>query len=414
MEAIIISIGDELLIGQVQNTNASHISAELTAVGIQVRQVYTIADNKADILETLDIASNHGDVIICTGGLGPTKDDITRDALCTYFNCGIKTDTTALADITRIFAGRDLGLTELNRKQADIPSASTALRNEVGTAPGMWFSKGDKDFFFMPGVPFEMKKMLEEQIIPQLKKRAGGIHIIYRTVLTMGMGESFLSERLSEWESSLPQHIKLAWLPDAGIVKLRLTASGTDKKFLEDGISQHIEKLQKIIPELIFGYDGDTLQSIIGKLLLKRNMTVATAESCTGGRIAHLITSVPGSSAYFTGSVVAYDNAVKTGILGVQEDTIIEQGAVSEAVVMQMAEGVKQLFKTDFAVATSGIAGPSGATEGKPVGTTWIAVAGPEETIAIRVQFGDNRGRNISRASLYALNLLRKNIIKIF
>jgi nicotinamide-nucleotide amidase len=289
-----------------------------------------------------------------------------------------------------------------------------ALRNEVGTAPGMWFSKAGKDFFFLPGVPFEMKKMLEEQVIPNLKKRSGSIHIIYRTVLTMGMGESFLSERLSEWESSLPQHIKLAWLPDAGIVKLRLTASGTDIDFLESGISENIEKLQNIIPELIFGFDGDTLQSIVGKLLLESNMTVATAESCTGGRIAHLITSIPGSSAYFTGSVVAYDNAIKTGILGVDEVDISEQGAVSEAVVRQMADGVRRLFKTDYAVATSGIAGPSGATEGKPVGTTWIAVAGPKETIAIRVQFGDNRGRNISRASLYALNLLRKSILKIF
>lgn len=414
MDAAIISIGDELLIGQVNNTNASWISRQLTASGIRVIQVFTIADAKSDIIRTLELAAQTAEIIICTGGLGPTKDDITREALCAYFEAGIKTDANALEDISRIFAARGLEVTALNRKQADVPDNCRVLRNEIGTSPGMWFTKGSCDYFFLPGVPFEMEQMMQLQVIPELKKRSDGIHIIYRTVLTMGMGESFLSERLADWEDAMPQNVTLAWLPEPGIIKLRLTACGARREQLEMLVNEKITELQRLIPELIFGYDDDTLESVIGQLLITKEMTVSTAESCTGGNIAHLITSVPGSSAYFMGAVVAYDNSIKSKLLGVDAAMLQAYGAVSEPVVRQMAEGAKVLFNTDYAVATSGIAGPAGATEGKPVGTTWVAVAGPEKTIALHFLLGDNRGRNIRRASLSALNALRKSILENF
>jgi nicotinamide-nucleotide amidase len=411
MKVEIINIGDELLIGQVVNTNASWLADQLTLNGFTVGRIVTVSDNIDDILNAFREGLLKSDILLVSGGLGPTSDDLTREALCRFFSCNMRSDEDSLETIKKIFGRRNWLLTAINIKQAEVPEKCKAVSNPIGTSPGMWFEENGKILVAMPGVPFEMKKMVSDIILPQLKERLGQEKIVYRNILTQGLGESSLAERIKDWENDLPSQITLAYLPQPGIVRLRLMTKGNDEEEMLVMINKQIEKLKSIIPELIFGYDQETMESIIGELLLNKNVSLSTAESCTGGYIAHLITSVPGSSGYFKGSIVSYDNEVKIQQLSVREDDIQKWGAVSEQVVTQMAENVRERLKTDYSIAVSGIAGPDGGTIEKPVGTTWIAVATPENTIVKYFIFGDNRERNIRRAALTALNMLRMELL---
>ena len=411
MRAEIISIGDELLIGQVVNTNASWMASELNKTGINVVHIASVADESGAIKNALDQATERADIILLTGGLGPTKDDITKRTLAEYFNAGFIFHEPTLAHIQSIFSARNYALTPVNKKQAEIPDNCIPLFNQNGTAPGMWFEQNGKVFVSMPGVPFEMKPMLSEQVIPRLREKFRLQHIFHKTIMTHGLGESWLAGKISGWVESLPENIKLAYLPQPGIVRLRLSASGPDREQLENEVKQYCKSLHAYIPSAIFGYDDISLEEVVGKLLLKDRQTLSTAESCTGGYIAHLITSIAGSSDYFKGAVVSYDNSVKINLLGVSETVLEKQGAVSREVVEAMALGAQQKLKTDFALATSGIAGPTGGTAEKPLGTVWIALASHKEVQSKLFHFGEHRGRNIRRSALAALNMLRLELV---
>ncbi|MCB0804277.1 MAG: competence/damage-inducible protein A [Bacteroidales bacterium] len=408
MFAEIISIGDELLIGQTINTNAGWMGEVLNVAGFRVRRVLTISDNRDEILRNLDEACAHSDIVLLTGGLGPTKDDITKKTLADYFDDSLIFDQIAYDNIIELFGkyNRDVG--ELNRQQAYVPSTCIPIKNKQGTAPGMWFEKEGKVIVSMPGVPYEMKSMMTGFVIPELKKRFRTPSVVHKTILTQGIPESELAEKISEWEDALPDHIRLAYLPGAGMVKLRLSGVGEKEENIKEQIDTLFKDLEKYIPGEIIGPEDEKLEMVIGNLLRERGQTLCTAESCTGGTIAHLITSVAGSSDYFKGAVVAYANEIKQNLLDVKEKDLINHGAVSSQVVRQMAEGARQKFGTDYAIATSGIAGPGGGTDEKPVGTIWIAIATPGETLVKHYQFGDDRHRNITRTALTALNLMRK------
>lgn len=407
----IINIGDEILIGQIVNTNGSWMAEQLNLSGFSVVHMTTISDTAEAISEALNQAAMRADIIILTGGLGPTKDDITKQTLADYFQADLVRDPTVLEKIEAFFASRKQTLTETNRKQADIPSNCTPLSNPYGTAPGMWFEENGKIYASMPGVPVEMKHLMSQEIIPRLKEKFQPGHIIHKTIMTHGLGESHLSDKIKEWEENLPSHIKIAYLPRPGIVRLRLSAAGHDKKQLENDVSEAVRQLASLIPELVFGYDDITLEEVVGQLLKSKEKSIATAESCTGGAIAARITRISGSSSYFLGSVVAYANDIKENHLGVEKQSLNDYGAVSKPVVKQMAEWIKRKFNTDYSVATSGIAGPTGGTKEKPVGTVWIAVATPEETVARVFHFGSNRQRNTELSVLSALNMLRKELL---
>lgn len=410
MIAEIISIGDELLVGQVVNTNATWIAQHLNEIRIPVKQISDIADDEEDIRQALDLAFSRSDVILMTGGLGPTRDDITKTTLCKYFNTHLVFHQPSLENIERLFPARGLKITDVNRRQAEVPANCTPLVNPQGTAPGMWFEKDKKILVSMPGVPFEMEALMEKYILPRLEIADNQMTVVHKTVITQGVGESFLAELIKDWELNLPAHMKLAYLPQPGIVRLRLTAYGEDRNSLTSEVDDLIETLKRLIPDQIIGYGNDTLEEVIGKLLKDRKMTISTAESCTGGYLGHLITSVPGSSEYYLGSVIAYSNRIKQEMLGVSEKSLQSYGAVSEQVVKEMADGARVKFNTDFAVATSGIAGPDGGTPEKPVGTVWIAVSSKKRTVAKKFMFGEHRGRNIRRSALAALNMLRVEI----
>lgn len=417
MNVEIINIGDELLIGQVINTNAAWMAEHLNLAGFFVKQVSVIRDDRNHILEALHEAEQRAAVVLISGGIGPTRDDITKHTLCEYFNTTLVFSEEAYRDVEALFSRRGYKVTELNRQQAELPASCISIPNACGTARGMWFEKqripaGKSVFVAMPGVPFEMKTMMTDHVIPRLKEAFNTPHIFHRTVLTQGIGESFLAAKIEHWENELPGHIRLAYLPQPGIVRLRLTGTGEDAARLRDETGEQVKKLEALIPEHIFGHDDETLEQIIGALLTERKATLATVESCTGGYIAHLITSVPGSSACFKGSVVAYANEIKELIAGVQPETLRQYGAVSKAVVEEMAIGIQQKFNVDYVIATSGIAGPDGGTPEKPVGTTWIAIASPNDVESALFSFGDSRDRNIRRAALQALNMLRKKIIE--
>ncbi len=407
MKAEIINIGDELLIGQVVNTNASWMAAQLTKAGISVVQTTTIADDDKAIKNALDQAFVRAQVILISGGLGPTKDDITKKTLAEYFGSKLIFHPPTYEQVEKIFAARRFPVTEVNRQQAMIPEKCKPLFNKNGTAPGMWFEKDGKVAVSMPGVPFEMQAMVAEQVIPAIIEHFNMDAIVHKTVMTTGMPESILAENIKDWEANLPSNIKLAYLPQPGIVRLRLSGRGKDRQKLKAEISVQVDKLKKLIPEIIFGYDDVSLEEVIGQLLIKNKKTLSTAESCTGGYIAHLITSIPGSSGYFEGSVVSYSNRIKTDLLGVRTETLEKYGAVSREVVVEMAKGAKSGLKTDYSLAVSGIAGPDGGTKEKPVGTVWLALAGPKGTEAKLFYFGEHRGRNIRRSALAALNMLR-------
>ncbi len=411
MNAEIISIGDELLVGQVVNTNATVMAAKLHSIGIGVGRITAIADDGNEIKHALDEAKTRADIILLSGGLGPTRDDLTKKTLCEYFQTGLVLHEESLENIRRFFANRGFELTERNREQAEVPANCDPLVNHNGTAPGMWFESDGRIIVSMPGVPFEMEGMMDDYILPRLRKNHNDVVVVHRTVLTHGMGESFLSDIISAWEEALPENIGLAYLPQPGIVRLRLTGKGKDWQTVSDQIDEEISRLQKLIPDLIFGYEDESMEEVVGVGLIKAHRTLCTAESCTGGYIAHLITSVAGSSRYYKGSVVAYSNEIKEKILGVKSLSLEKYGAVSEEVVREMAEAARLKFGTDYAISTSGIAGPDGGTIEKPVGTVWIAVASAKGTLTQKFLFGEHRGRNIRRAALSALNMLRLKTI---
>ena len=411
MKAAIITIGDEILIGQTLDTNSAWMGAELSKSGFDVYRITSVHDRREDIIYALNEAAGKTDVVLITGGLGPTSDDITKLTLCEFFNTPLVMNFEVLSMIEVMMSHRNFPMNDKNRSQAEVPESCRVLKNAAGTAPGMWFEKDSTIYISMPGVPHEMKYLMKELVLPELNQRFTSQIIIHRNIMTYGTFESKLAEILSDFESGLPANIKLAYLPASGVIKLRLTGTGSEHNHLSNLINEQVIKLYTTIPGFIYGEDEESLEMVIGKLLKARNKSVTTAESCTGGEIAHLITSVPGSSAYYKGSVIAYSNSVKTQLLGVQDYIITRYGAVSENTVKEMAVGARNLLNTDYAVATAGIAGPDGGTEAKPVGTIWIAVASERGTVSEKHVFGNDRITNITRFSLAALNLLRKQII---
>ncbi len=411
MKAEIINIGDELLVGQVVNTNASWMAEQFKLSGIEIVQITAISDNYVHIFSALDAAKTRADIIVMTGGLGPTNDDITKEALCRYFNTELKFNEEAFEQVKELFRLRGFKVTEINKRQAELPANCTPLKNPHGTAAGMWFENDGKIIVSIPGVPFEMKALVSEQIIPRMLKKFNPGIIISKTILTQGIGESALAEIIQDWENALPKQFKLAYLPQPGIVRLRLTIKGESRDKLQIELDDQLQKLHELIPNLIFGYDDDTLEKVVLESLIEKGKTISFAESCTGGYLSHLITSIGGSSESFMGSVIAYDNRIKEDILGVSVESLIKYGAVSEQVAKEMALGIKSVLKTDYAVSVSGIAGPGGGTDEKPVGLTWIAVATPENKVVVKKYlFGEHRGRNIRKATVTALNMLRKEI----
>jgi len=410
ISAELITIGDELLIGQVIDTNSAWLGEQLGLIGVAVTRRTAIGDSHDTIISTLQESMARSPLVIVTGGLGPTKDDITKKALCEMFACGTKEDDEVLAHITRLFARFGREVTDLNRLQAQIPEACSAIHNANGTAPGMWFEHQGGILISLPGVPYEMKGIMTDAGLPRIRSFFSTPFILHRTILTMGMGESWLSERIAEWEDALPTGFKLAYLPSPGRVRLRISATGPEAEVRAEMLKQ-VTGLEAMIPQLIYGQENDTIESVVGRLLLERNATLSTAESCTGGLVAHMVTSVPGSSAYFLGSIVAYSYEMKMQHLGVLPETLTRYGAVSEETVREMALGVCKATGSKYGIAISGIAGPAGGLPDKPVGTVWIAVQGPQGTRAKRYQFGDDRGRNIERSAHTALNMLRKVLV---
>ena len=411
MQLEIITIGDEILIGQIVDTNSAWMAKELNAIGIHVKQITTVSDNEAAILTALAEARSRVDIVLITGGLGPTKDDITKKTLCKFFNTSLQLNEQVYEHIKALFRMRGvLEVKDINMRQAEVPVNCEVLFNQLGTAPGMWFSEGNKIFVSMPGVPFEMEALMKEAVLPRLKAAYNLPYILHKTVLTQGIGESFLAELISDWEDSLPENIKLAYLPSAGMVKIRMSGVGDVLKHLELQMEQELHKVQEIAGMYIYGYDEDTLEGILGKLLRQQKKTLVTAESCTGGYIAHKITRVPGCSSYFKGSVVAYSNAIKETMCGVPKEIFANHGAVSEEAVRAMAMGLQTRLQADCVIACSGVAGPDGGSDEKPVGTTWIAVANGSKIKAAHFLLGNNRERNIQRAAQAGLNMLIKEL----
>jgi len=406
MRAELISIGDELLLGQTVNTNAAWMGERLAQIGVRLYQVSTITDEGDHILKALEEAEQRADLILLTGGLGPTKDDITKEVLCQYFNTELEMNNDVLAWIDNAFKRLGREMLEVNSLQAALPKAAKIVRNDRGTASGMWFEKNGKVFISMPGVPYEMKAMMKNDILPALQEKFNTTSLNQRTILTQGMGEGFLAKRIKDWEDRLRANgLSLAYLPSLGIVKLRVSAPSADQ------LGVFTQELYQLIPELIFGEGKDTLAKVVGELLIKSKATLATAESCTGGAISSAITSVPGASAYFNGAIVSYSNTAKTAELGVSEELLKTHGAVSEAVALQMVKGAAKSLESDYAISTTGIAGPDGGTEEKPVGTVWIGLRTPSSITARCFQLFGQRQQIVERSTMTALNLLRKAIL---
>lgn len=408
--AELLTIGDEILFGQIVDTNAQWMSVELSNIGIKVIRKTTVGDVESEIMQAFAEAEKRADIILITGGLGPTNDDLTKPCLARYFNCEMKMHDEALAEVTEFFRSRGRELTEVNRLQALLPVCCEKITNVVGTAPGMWFHREGKVFVSMPGVPHEMKRMMADIILPKLQTTFHSPEIMHTVIRTVGIGESFLADKIKDWEASLPSHIRLAYLPSLGEVKLRLTAIGANKAALRAECDALVERLKAIVGEYIFGIGDEPLEAVVGKLLRSNNLRLAVAESCTGGYLSHLITAIPGSSDYFTGSVIAYDNAIKTNELSVNPELIDRHGAVSEEVAKALAEGVRIKFKTDIGVSTTGIAGPGGGSDEKPVGTVWISLANGQNIVSKKLQLSKDRTINIRMASIAVLNLIRQNV----
>ncbi|HSN48837.1 MAG TPA: competence/damage-inducible protein A [Flavobacterium sp.] len=414
MKAAIVTIGDEILIGQIVDTNSAFIAKSLDRIGVEIHEMISISDDKNHILDTFHKYQNKVDLVLITGGLGPTKDDITKKTFCDYFEDELVVNEDVLAHVTKLIEGfYKRTITQINKDQALVPAKCIVLHNQVGTAPGMWMKKENTVFISLPGVPFEMKYLVENEIIPKIVTEYRRPYIIHKTVLTYGIGESLLSETIENWENNLPEFIKLAYLPSLGSVRLRLSARGTDKEFLEKSIEENVIALNKIIGKFIVGFDDDeTLETVIGRLLTQQHKTISTAESCTGGKIAQVLTSVSGASNYFKGSVVSYATETKISVLGIKEELIDEHSVVSAEVAKQMAVNVKNIMKTDYAIATTGNAGP---TKGDPiaeVGTVFIALATPNEVMVEEFNFGQPREKVIDRTVNKSMEMLRKEILK--
>lgn len=410
--AEIITIGDELLIGQTVDTNSAWMGAELNMLGIRVDRITSISDTRNEIINSVDAALSRAGIVLITGGLGPTSDDITKEALSDYFGATMVMNDAVLAEVTQRLSRRSYPMNDNNRRQAMVPDKCTVLMNKTGTAPGMLFRKNESILVSMPGVPHEMKHIMREHVLPLLAAEFRGQAIVHKNIMTFGLPEGLLAEKLIPFEKELPGEIKLAYLPAQGIIKLRLTATGESPSRLSDLVKTQVRRLYELLPDVIYDEDEVTLEQTVGSLLLAKKLTLSTAESCTGGKIASLITSVAGSSRWYQGSVIAYDNAVKTSLLGVSAETLKSHGAVSEETAREMAAGALKVMGTDLAVSVTGIAGPDGGTPLKPVGTVFFAVADRTGIVTAKQVFGDDRNNNIGRAAYYALNMLRKQILR--
>ena len=411
VRAEIITIGDEILYGQILDTNTQWISLELDKIGIKTVRKSSVGDQRDEIVQILQEAQKRADIVFITGGLGPTKDDLTKKILADFFNCPLAYHPEALQDVTDFFAKRGRELSDINRDQALLPTKCTFIPNKQGTAPAMWFNEQDTIWVSMPGVPFEMKAIMETEVLPRITTHFKLPVIVHQIRKVVGIGESYLSDLIQDWELQLPSHLKLAYLPSLGIVKLRLTGFGQDKVQLHADIEAVFEKVMPLIKGYIFGREKDELASVVGQLLVDQQATLAVAESCTGGYLAHQFTQHAGSSAYFQGGIISYANEVKVKQLGVSQDILDTEGAVSDTCVMAMATGARKNLGTTYALATSGIAGPDGGTDEKPVGTIWIALAHPNGVIARKLTQGGTRIQNIHLSSLTAINLLRRYLL---
>ena len=414
MKATIVTIGDEILIGQIIDSNSSFIAKSLDKIGVEISEMISISDNKKHILDTFHKLQNQVDLVIITGGLGPTKDDITKKTFCDYFEDTLvinpKVEAHVIDLIERVM---QRPASQMNKDQALVPSKCSVLHNQVGTAPGMWMKKENTVFISLPGVPYEMKYLVENEIIPRIVKEYKRPYIIHKTILTYGQGESLVAERIEDWENNLPECIKLAYLPSPGRVRLRLSARGTDKEFLEKSIEENVVSLTKIIGDIIVGFeDNETIEVVLGRLLTSNKQTISLAESCTGGKISQVISAVSGASKYYKGAVVCYDTQVKIDILGVSETLIKEHSVVSAQVATAMALQVQKRLKTDYAIATTGNAGPTKGDSDAEIGTVFIAIATPKEVIVEEFNFGQPREKVIDRAVNKAFEMLRKEILK--
>jgi len=409
----IITIGDELLIGQVIDTNSAWIGQRLNQEGYEVRRRLAVGDQWDDIWQALDICSRDSELVLITGGLGPTADDITKPLLCQYFGGEMVMNAAVLEHVTQIFEKKlKRPMIERNRLQALVPERCSVLHNARGTAPGMLFEKEDTIYISLPGVPFEMKGLIEEEVLPILKKRFQPEAIIHRTIVTAGVGESFLAERIQDWETSLPAHIKLAYLPHHGMVRLRITGRGKEESALASELDERVNALKLALADILVTDRDEPIEVTVGRLLQTSNQTVGTAESCTGGYIAHLLSKHPGSSTFFVGSIVSYHNAVKESLLQVPHDTLMARGAVSAETVTSMATNARIQLGTDYALAVSGILGPDGGTTEKPVGMVWIAVADADSVHTHELRLHYDRIRNMEQTALQALHFLRRQIVK--
>ena len=410
MQATIITIGDEILIGQIVDTNSVSIARRLNAAGIVVHEKCSIGDSREEIIAAIRRAELSSQVVIITGGLGPTKDDITKKTLAELFHSAMRFDEGVAEHVERMLAERGIAFNALNRSQAEVPEVCTVLHNAHGTAPGMWFEDAGRVIVSLPGVPFEMEHLMEDEVMPRLKEHFALRQIVHRTLITAGLAESLLAERIEQWEEALPPYLKLAYLPAAGIVRLRLSAYEVEGQAVSEEIERQFAELRTLIPDYVVGFETATVEEQVHHTLIERRATLALAESCTGGKIASKFTAMAGASAYLLAGVVAYANEAKTNILGVDAELIRLHGAVSEEVARAMAEGVRRLTGADYALSTTGIAGPTGGSAEKPVGTVWFALATPTETIALKHACGTDRGQVIDRATAYAIRLLRDKL----
>lgn len=414
MTATIVTIGDEILIGQIVDTNSGFIAKSLDKIGVEISEMISISDNKEHILDTFKKLQNKVDLVIVTGGLGPTKDDVTKKTFCDYFEDELIVNQSVLDHVTQMIEGiYKKAITQMNKDQALVPSRCTVLHNLVGTAPGMWMRKDNTVFISLPGVPYEVKYLLENEIVPKIVREYDRPYIIHKTILTYGQGESMVAERIEDWENSLPSFLKLAYLPSPGKVRLRLSARGTNKQVLENALEEYVGSLDLIINDIIVGFEEEeTIEFIVGKMLKKQGKTIATAESCTGGKIASVLTAIAGASDYFKGSVICYATEAKTDILGIPESVIKEFSVVSGAVASAMALRIKEMMKSDYALATTGNAGPTKGDENAEIGTVFIALATANEVIVEQYNFGQSREKVIDRAVYKSLELLKKEIFK--
>lgn len=414
MKAAIVTIGDEILIGQIVDTNSSYIAKALDKIGIATHEMLSISDDKQHILDTFHSLQNKVNVVIVTGGLGPTKDDITKKTFCDYFEDTLVENEAVLVHVKSIIEGiYKRPITQMNRDQALVPTKAKVLFNQAGTAPGMWMEKENTVFISLPGVPYEMKYLIDNEVIPNLIQKFERPYIVHQTIMTYGRGESMIAEQIEEWEDNLPDFIKLAYLPSPGKVRLRLTARGNDEELLKEEIKRQVEKLDLLIHDIIFGYNEDEpIEVVLGRLLTEKMLTISTAESCTGGKIAATLSAVPGASNYFRGSVVSYATQAKIDILGIDENLVVKHGVVSTEVAKEMARLVQKMMNSDYSIATTGNAGPTKGDEGAELGTVFIGIATPNDVFVEEFNFGQPREKVIDRAVSKGLELIYKEILK--